>query len=138
MEQKDMGDFRHWVRRAGRFGWLLVPVALAATLFVGMAGAAPASTNGVEQIGSFSGLAAGASTSGWWLNPPRGRAYYVDVQPDLTNTRSTLCQLQVTSVLRLQRLLVDPYPRLRDEVVWTVKNVGTQACGGQVFLGWQP
>jgi hypothetical protein len=138
MEEESMENLGYRARRAGRFGWVLAPVTLAATLLVGTAGAAPVATDGAQQISSFSRLAAGASTSGVWWHPPRGRGYYVDVQPDLTSTDSALCMLEVTRVVRLQRLLIDPNPRLRDEVMWTIKNVGTQPCGGQVFLGWQP
>jgi hypothetical protein len=138
MKEEAMENLRYRVRRAGRFGSVLAPVTLAATLLVGTAGAAPLATDGAQQISSFTALAAGASTSGVWWHPPRGRGYYVDVQPDLTGTNSTLCMLAVTGVVRLQRLLIDPNPRLRDEIVWTVKNVGTQPCGGQVFLAWQP
>jgi hypothetical protein len=124
--------------RSRRLAWLLAPAAaLALVPAIGAAVAQPAAatatSEGTYTIYHVAGLAPGASTTKHWNNTPAGRSYFVDVRPSAT-TVTTACSLEVVHSWRNQNWNADNSREL--EVWWTVQNVGSATCDGDVYLGY--
>jgi hypothetical protein len=92
----------------------------------------------VDEAGTFmiwQGLSvgAGALAGGSWNNTPPGNSYSVDVRP-ISTTVTTTCQLEVVRTWRAQDWRADNTRELK--IFWQVRNVGTVACQGDVYLTW--
>ncbi|GAB3144736.1 hypothetical protein GCM10027290_23460 [Micromonospora sonneratiae] len=88
---------------------------------------------GAYKIGDVTSLAPGASVTGGWNNTPTSRYYFVDVRP-IATTVTQPCTLEVTRSWRKQNWNANNTREL--EVYWTVKNVGSYTCDGDVYLSW--
>ncbi|WP_405101564.1 hypothetical protein [Micromonospora sp. NBC_01412] len=126
--------------KARRIGAMLGAAAAVAALSAA-AGPAPAVAGADAEVGSagaykiadVTALAPGSSTSGGWNNTPTTRYYNVDVRPVATTVTQS-CQLEVTRQWRKQNWNADNTREL--EIYWTVKNVGSYTCDGDVYLSW--
>ena len=88
---------------------------------------------GTWAIANGVSLSPGATAGGYWNNTPQGNSYFVDVRPTAT-TVTTACRLEVVRSWRVQNWNADNTREL--EIHWQVKNVGTAACKGDVYLSF--
>ncbi|MEV4895683.1 hypothetical protein AB0K48_40575 [Nonomuraea sp. NPDC055795] len=107
----------------------------AAVTVMGLAGAgarAAVDVAGTFRIAQVTSLAPGASASGGWNNTPQAFSHFVDAWPT-TNAVVAECRIEVVRWWK-------EYTRYLDgselEVHWTIKNVGSNTCGADVYLGW--
>jgi hypothetical protein len=102
---------------------------------------------GFYRVADVQALAPGATRTGGWNNTPDHRRYFVDVMPyvpepppaiaatappKVTADEAYPCQIEV--VREWRERYVSGVTRLR--IWWTIKNVGSQTCSAEVYLGY--
>jgi hypothetical protein len=134
-----MNDNAKSTNRSRIQSWLLAPLALAALAFAALfAHAAPSSAGtfvgvpGTYKIGTIASLAPGATYQSWWNNTPMGRSYFLDVRPG--SSPNGPCALELIRSWRVRTVNGAGNPEL--ELHYTLKNVGTVACGAEVWAGY--
>lgn len=115
--------------------WLVALAALLAAASPAMASSPSAlevDEAGTYLISSIDDLAPGASISNHWNSTPQGRSHRVDVWPKPNPlVIGAACEMEV---VRTWKSMTNYFDSSELELHWTVKNVGTTTCDGDVYL----